>query len=125
MRHWCLIAVLAVVSMPVGLMACPCVDTEVVRVDHDNRRLLATVSETSRVMVTAALWELLLATIQTEYPDWAGRWHVSFFTTAAAAVQAGEGLPDSHVADYERETMTLTLWPQLSEMRQEIKLEVR
>lgn len=125
MRRWYLIAALALLSMARGVTACPCVDTDVVRVDHDSRRLLVTVSETSRVMVTAALWELLLTTIHRDYPDWAGRWHVSFFTTAAAAAQAGEGLPESHVADYDREAMRLTLWPRLSEMRQEVMLEVR
>ena len=125
MRRCRFIALLAALVLPLSALSCPCVDTEVVQVDRDGRRLLATVSETSRVMVTAALWELLLTKIKPDHPDWVGRWHVSFFTTAEAAAEWGEASPESHVADYDRQTTTLTLWPRVSEMRQEIMLEVR
>ena len=119
-----LCALLAGLCISIGAFACPCVDTYVVRVDEQNRRLLATISETSRVMVTAALWELL-TTIRADHPDWTGRWQISFFTTIQAAETGGADLANSHVADYDRETMTLTLWPQLVGLREETTLLVK
>ena len=121
-RLLCLL--LASLCMLSGAFACPCVDTSVVRVDQENRLLLATISETSRVMVTAALWELL-TTIRTDHPEWTGRWHISFFTSKQAAETGGVGFADSHVADYDRETMKLILWPQLISSREETTLLIK
>ena len=109
--------------IPTGGLACPCVDTEVVQVDEANRRLVATISESSRLMVTAALYELLIDEIQPDHGEWLADWRVTFFTTRQAAEQGGP--PDTHVADYDRAEQKLTLWPRLEPQREEIDLTVR
>jgi hypothetical protein len=96
----------------------------VVRIDPVNRQLVATISETSRVMVTAGLWELLMTDIRPHHSDWLGHWRVSFFTSAAAASSATRD-PSSHVADYDRALNRLILWPDLDEQREEIALEIK
>ena len=112
-----------VLLLPVRGFACPCVDTEVVRVDEANRRLVATISESSRLMVTAALYELLIDEIQPDHGEWLADWRVTFFTTRQAAEQGGP--PDTHVADYDRAEQKLTLWPRLEPQREEVDLTVR
>lgn len=107
-----------------GAWACPCVDTAVVRVIEEERRLMATVSETSRVMITAALYELLLEEIQPVYGAWLSDWRVSFYTTATAAAQGEGSAAGEHVADYDRARRSLILWPRLTERREEIELEI-
>lgn len=117
---WLLLGVL-----PGGGWACPCVETAVVRVVEEERRLIATVSETSRVMITAALYELLLERIQPQHGDWAGAWRVSFYTTATAAAQGAGGAASEHVAEYDRAAARLILWPDVAERREEIELAIR
>jgi hypothetical protein len=112
-------------AAPIGAGACPCVDTAVIRVDPDQRRLVATISETSQVMVTAALWELLLTEIQPRHVDWLGRWQVTFFTSADAAEPGALNGAQSHVADYDRARNQLVLWPELADQREEVALEIK
>jgi hypothetical protein len=114
-----------VLLSPLYAGACPCVDTEVVRVDHAQRRLVATISETSRVMVTAALWELLETDVKPLHSDWLGRWQVSFYSSPEAAAGAGSEAASAHVADYDRAMNRLILWPELADRREEITLEIR
>ena len=116
---------LAVGLLPGSGSACPCVDTAVVRVVEEERRLIATVSETSRVMITAALYELLLEEIQPRYGVWVGAWRVSFFTSAIAAAQGEASAASEHVAEYDRARARLILWPRVAERREEIELEIR
>ena len=116
---------LAVSLLPGSGLACPCVDTVVVGVVEKEQRLIATVSETSQVMLTAALYELLTEEILPSYADWAGHWRVSFYTSAAGASHEDGGSPAAHVADYDRANRKLTLWPRIAERRQEIDLEIR
>jgi hypothetical protein len=111
--------------LPGSALGCPCVDTAVVRVVEEERRLLATVSETSRVMITAALYELLLEEIQPNYGDWETGWRVSFYTTASAAAQGEDSAAGEHVADYDRARRSLILWPRLTQRREEIELEIQ
>ena len=110
--------------LPGTATACPCVETAVVHVDHEERLLIATVSESSRVMLTAALYELLLEQIQPDYPDWLADWRVSFFTTTEAALQGATSAPEAHVADYDRASRTLILWPRLAARRVQVELEI-
>ncbi len=124
-KRLCALLTAAILWAPGVGLACPCVDTVVVRVDDNERRLVATISETSRVMVTAALWELLLTEIQPSHPDWIGQWHVSFFTSAAAAQQEDRSAAASHVADYDRARRTLILWPGLEDRREVVTLEIQ
>ena len=120
------LACLIAAALPLGgALACPCVETEVIDVDRGNRRLIVAVSETSRVMVTAALWELLLTEIQPHHADWRGQWRVSFYTTPEAAAQDGTGPAVTHVADYDRAHGTLTLWPRLEPRREVIDLVIK
>jgi hypothetical protein len=94
-------------------------------VEPEQRRLVATISETSRVMVTAALWELLETDIKPLHSDWLGHWQVSFFSSAEAAADAPSAAAARHVADYDRASNRLTLWPELADRREEIALEIR
>ena len=111
--------------LPATATACPCVDIAIVRVDHEEHRLIATVSETSRVMVTAALYEVLLEHIQPAYGEWLTDWQVSLYTTAQAAAQGAAGPSEAHVADYDRAAGQLILWPRLSTRRDDVPLEIR
>ena len=116
---------LALGLLPGRGSACPCVDTAVVHVVEAEQRLIATVSETSRVMITAALYELLLEEIQPRYGDWVGAWRVSFYTTAAAAARGEGGAPHERVAEYDRAQARLTLWPGVPQRREQIELEIK
>ena len=123
---WRKILLFAAASAFVGIAgACPCVDTAVVRVEPQQYRLVATISETSRVMVTAALWELLMTDIQPLHSDWLGRWQVSFYSSVEAAAPGAPDAAANHVADYDREQNRLILWPELAERRQEVALEIK
>lgn len=119
-----LLAMLLLV-LPVSAAACPCVDVEVVAVDSEQRHLFATISETSRVMVTAALWEVLATEIVPNYAQWRGAWRVSFFSSADAAQAGARNAAESHVADYDRALKQLVLWPGLEERRQVVPLEIK
>lgn len=111
--------------------ACDCVKSEIVRIDDENQRFFATVSETSPVMIKAALYDLI-GEIEAERPQWRENWSVSLFSSRRFA-EYKDGLDpttdrrdwaNAYIAEYDHQAAKLTIWPLISSKRKTLEMKI-
>ena len=125
---WIAILLGAAFASPISVVACDCVQPEVVGIDEPNRRYVVTINERSEVMIRASVYDLVKL-VEARYPDWAGGVSIGFFATAELAghlqdpAQHAEWA-QNYLAEYDQSAATLTLWPAQPARRRAIDLMV-